>query len=360
MNELHWQNAELVWLYGAIAVLAIGVVLHFQWKSAVTRRLGDVELIRRLMRDLSPTAQWVRWIVIIAAAALMITALLRPQYGTRESQLANRGVDIVFALDMSKSMMVRDVAPNRLKAAVAELEALLAKLTGGRVALVPFAGSAFTQTPLTTDLDAVRSYLNDLRVEDMPIGGTQVGIAIRHAMRVFEPQKSEQGDPDTADLEQPAASHFKAIVLITDGENHDESALTMAKLAGEKQIRIYTVGIGSQASAAKIPVISAEGERMGWVYDKDGSPIFSELNTTLLNDLADATQGKAFVYGRDDVTAGLAAELDALEKQEYEHHYENLREDRFQFMLIPALLLLIAESLITDRRRRRRRGGALR
>ena len=355
MSELHWENAEQVWLYGIIVVVIIGIALHFHWKSAVMSRLGDLPLLKRLTDDVSKTAQWIRWIFITLAVTLIVTSLLRPQYGTKESQLANRGIDVVFVVDMSKSMMVRDVAPNRLKASVAELEALLGKMHGGRVALVPFAGTAFTQTPLTTDLDAVRAYLGDLKVEDMPIGGTRIGLAIKHAMGVFEAQEQDSKDPDLEGLEQPSSSHFKAIVLITDGEDHDEGAIAAAQLAAGKNIRIFTVGIGSQSSASKIPVISAEGERLGWVYDKDGTPLFSELNTTLLSDVAGHTNGAHFLYGRDDVTTGLAQALDGLEKQEYEHHYENLREDRFQFVLIPALLFLLAEALISDRRRRRRR-----
>jgi Ca-activated chloride channel family protein len=355
MSKLHWENAELVWLFALVFIVFVGVVLHFHWKGAVMRRLGDLPLLGRLTEDVSKTAQWIRWIFIVVAVALLVTSLLRPQYGTRESQLANRGIDVIFALDLSKSMMVRDVAPNRLKASVAEFEALLDKMTGGRVALVPFAGTAFTQTPLTTDFDAIRSYLGDLRVEDMPVGGTKIGLAIKHSIGVFESKDLDSNDPSLEGLEQPSSSHFKAIVLISDGEDHDEGAIAAAQLAAGKNIHIYTVGIGSRSSASKIPVISAEGERLGWVYDKEGAPIFSELNTTLLRDVAGRTDGASFVYGHDDVTSGLAQALDGLEKQEYMHHYENLREDRFQFVLIPALLLLLAEALISDRRRRRRR-----
>ncbi len=350
-QELNWADPGLAWLYVAVAVLALGVVLHFQWKSAIMRRLGDLPLIRRMTSNVSTSAQWVRWVLVLLAVTLVVTALLRPQYGTREAQLQNRGIDVVIALDMSKSMLVKDVAPNRMKAAIVELNDVVDRLSGGRVALVPFAGTAFTQTPLTTDFDAVRSYLDQLRVEDMPIGGTRVGVAIRHAVSVFQEanKEVEEDDPD-ADLEQPAASHFKAIILVSDGEDHDEDALAAAKLAAQDNIRIYTVGIGSRNSGARIPVVSSEGDRVGWVSDEESKPLFSDLNVGLLKDVAGAANGATFVYGQDDVAGGLASALDGLEKQEYEHHYENLQEDRFQFVLVPALLLLFAEAMLTDRR----------
>ena len=355
-QELTWAGLDLAWVLGLVAAVGVGILLHFQWKKGVIRRLGDHRLIKRMIEDTSFAAQATKWVLLFLGIGLVATSILRPQYGTREAELQNRGIDIVIALDLSKSMMVRDVAPNRLKAAIVEINEVLERLSGGRVALVPFAGTAFTQTPLTTDLSAVRSYLEELRVEDMPIGGTRIGLALKHAMGVFEEAGRELDDSDLdADLAAPQASHFKAIILVTDGEDHDEDAMAIAQAAAKQNVRIYTVGIGSERSGARIPQISGEGDRVGWVADDGGKPLFSYLNTTLLRDLADAAGGTSFVYGKDDVASGLSAGLDTLEKQEYTHHYENLKEDRFQFLLVPAFVLLLLETLIADRRRRRRK-----
>jgi len=354
-QELHWEGLQWWWLLLALLPIALGIIGHFYWKGVVIRRLGDASLIQRMLQNVSTGAQWIRWLMIFAAIALIIGAALRPQYGTREAELANRGIDIVIVMDLSKSMLVKDVAPDRLRASVGELNAVMDKLTGGRIALVPFAGVAFTQTPLTTDFDAVRSYMSDLRVEDMPVGGTKIGVAIQHALKVFPEEEEESDDPDLMDLEQPAPSHNKAIILVTDGDDHDEDAIAAAQAAHARNVRIYTVGIGSQSSTAKIPVVTEEGSRVGWVNNKDGAPVFSDLNIDLLRDIASSSDGDSFVYGRDDVASSVSAALDSLEKAEYVHHYRNLREDRYQFLLIPALLLLIGETLIRDRRRRRRR-----
>jgi Ca-activated chloride channel family protein len=363
-QQLTWAATDQLWMLGLLALAALGVGLHFRWKSGVMRRLGDLPLIQQMISGVSFNAQRVRWILMLLALGMIIAALLRPQYGTREAQLQNRGVDVVIALDLSKSMMVRDVAPNRLKAAIAEVNQVLDGIGGGRVALVPFAGTAYTQTPLTTDLDAVRSYLDELRVEDMPIGGTRLGVAIRHALGVFEDaagdsdeaDKEDEEDPDLADLEQPQASYYRALILVTDGEDHDDDALEAARAAAGDNVRIYTVGIGSRSSSSRIPVVSSEGDRVGWVNNQDAQPVFSDLNIPLLKDIAGAADGAAFIYGQDDVAGGLANALDGLEKQEYEHHYDNLNEDRFQFVLFPALLLLLLEALLSDRRRKKRRG----
>jgi len=238
-----------------------------------------------------------------------------------------------------------------------ELNTILDSLSGGRVALVPFAGTAVTQTPLTTDFDAVRDYLAKLRVEDMPIGGTKIGEALAHSIKLFgqAQEDADDEDPDLEGLEQPDPSHYKAIILVTDGENHDDKALEAAKLAKAKNIRIYTIGIGSQNSTARIPQVGEDGERVGWVADETNKPVFSDLNVGLLKDLADTTGGVSVLYGRDNVTDSLVASLDSLEKKEYEHQYESLSEDRFQFVLVPALLLLVLETLILDRRRRKKR-----
>lgn len=365
---IDWADPGKAWLFALIGLVVLGVVAHLLWRSRLLTRFGDLPLIRRMTADVSTTAQVVRWVLLIVSVAAIATALLRPRYGTREAQLRNRGIDVVIVLDMSKSMMVRDVAPYRLQAAVGEIDALLDQLTGGRVALVPFAGTAFTQTPLTTDFEAVRSYLSELRVEHMPIGGTKIGEALVHAIRLLEPDAAlagkdpdgDGGEPAEDDDEAPEASHFKAIVLVTDGDNQDELAEKAALRAKERNIRIFCVGLGSQSSAARIPIIDDEGDRVGWATDGQDKPRFSDLNVALLRTLANTTDGEALVYGEDNVAVRLAKGIDALEKAEYEHYHDDLKEDRFQFLLVPAFLLLIFETLIMDRRRRRRRLGARR
>ena len=354
-QQLGWASLEYAWVFVAVAVVMGLSLYQFYWKGKVMARLGDLPLIKRMASNTSPTLQWVKWGLTVVSLALVATSLLRPQYGTREAELRNRGIDVAIVLDMSKSMLVRDVAPNRLKAAVVELHDVLDNLSGGRVALVPFAGTAFTQTPLTTDLDAVREYLDALRVEDMPLGGTRIGLALEHAIALFQTDEETEDDPAFDGLAQPDSSHFKAIILVTDGDNHDEEARKAAEKAARNNIRIYTVGIGSQNSSARIPQVSDDGEQVGWAADAENKPIFSDLNVSLLGGLSTATEGLSVVYGRDDVAGSLITALDSLEKREYEHHYENLKEDRFQFVLVPAFIFLLFEALLSDRRWRRRR-----
>lgn len=353
-QELGWAASEHAWVFAVIAGL-VGVSLYrFYWRGQVMQRLGDLPLIRQMTANTSLSMQWLKWVLTVFAITLVGVSLLRPQYGTREAEIRNRGIDVAIVLDLSKSMLVRDVAPNRLKAAIVELHDILDNLSGGRAALVPFAGTAFTQTALTTDLDAVREYLDALKVEDMPLGGTRIGLALDHAISLFSAESEDEDDPAFEGLAQPDSSHFKAIILVTDGDNHDEEAVRAAEKAAQNNIRIYTVGIGSQNSSARIPQVTDEGEQVGWAADQENKPIFSDLNVALLDTVSGSTGGLSVVYGRDDVAGSLMQALDALEKREYEHHYDNLKEDRFQLLLIPALLFLVIEALLSDRRWRRR------
>lgn len=373
-QELNWAAPEVAWWFFAVLGLVLLILLHFQWKAWVSRRLGDRPLIKRMTSGVSRFAQVVRWVMVTLAITLLITALVRPKYGTREAALENRGIDVVIALDMSKSMKVGDVLPDRLQASIVELEEVLNELHGGRVALVPFAGTAFTQTALTTDFDSVREYLASLRIEDMPLGGTRIGTALEHSLALFEKadqraaeaqkkaerkrerkrDKGEDEEPEV-EIEQPVGSHFKAIILVTDGDDQDNNALEVAQKAYKKNVRIFTIGVGAAGSTSPIPIITDDGKHRGYQQDKDGKLLFSDLNMDLLHAIANATDGKAFQYHEKGVATQLASELDKLEKKEYEHSVEALKEDRFQLVLIPALLLLLGEMWISDRRRRRRK-----
>ncbi len=359
-TELTWSDGHLWWLLlGSLGVLAL-VLLHMRLRSQLISRLGQAAFIQRMTASTSVAKQWLKWALVVLGILLIATGALRPQHGTREAELKNRGIDIVLAVDLSKSMMVQDVAPNRLRAAATEIQKVLDSLPGGRVALVPFAGTAFTQCALTTDFSAISGYLSELRVEDMPVGGTRIGVALRHALDLFETKLTaeDEKDEDLEGLEQIEPSHYKAIILVTDGEDHDADALAAAQLAHSRNIRIYTIGIGSQNSGAPIPQISEDGTRVGWVANEKNQKVFSDLNVALLRDIADATSGVATVYGQDDVAGTITASLDTLEKQEYERQFQDLKEDRFQFVLIPAFLLLVLETLLTDRKRTTRRSLA--
>ncbi len=364
MNDLVWGDLEAAnWWFAVLAVLLAHIGLAL-WRRGRMAELDARGPLASLVQTSSRGVRVLRVTLHVLAFSLLVVALMRPQQGTRTSTLGSMGIDIAIALDASKSMKVPDVVPDRLEASKLDLGKVLDGVDGGRVSLVPFAGLAFVQTPLTHDTQVIRTYLADLRVEDMPRGGTAVGRAILEALRTLVPPEALLGTAaETAETEREVSrapegvapfegSKHKAIVLITDGEDHEGDPIAAAELAASLGVRIYTVGVGTP-QGRPVPVINEEGQVVGTLKGSDGkTPLFSELNEDLLRQIARVTQGAYFPLGPQGLGDGLTAALDALEKREYESTFSHLRDDRFQLALLPALLLLLLEAWLAGRPRR--------
>ena len=372
MNELVWGDPGAA-RWGALVVLLLfGFISLGLWRRKRLEELSTMGPLPGLLDTPGKGRLFWRALLVLGAGLLIVMALMRPQQGTRATELKNLGIDIAVVVDASKSMKVADVVPDRLQAAKLEIHKLLEGMNGGRVGLVPFAGLAFIQTPLTSDFDVIGTYLDDLRVEDMPRGGTAIGRALIEAIRSLVPPEQLEGtlaetsqtegqdkagerDSDAAEF---TGSKFKAIVLFTDGEGHEGDPLAVAELAAKLGIRIFTVGVGT-AQGRPVPLINDEGQVMGTMKAADGvTPMFSELNETLLREIAVKTGGDYFQLGPAGGLQRLRKSIDTLEKQEYEATFKHLRDDRYQLALIPALLLLVFEALLSGRRRRRGKEGA--
>ncbi|MCB9738348.1 MAG: VWA domain-containing protein [Deltaproteobacteria bacterium] len=351
MDALTFGNPELAWLaLVALAVTAWGV-LRVRRADKALARLGTGKVVHRLVASRSPGRALARELLIGVALLLLVGAATRPRYGLRETEVSNAGIDIVFAVDASKSMLVRDIVPNRLQGTSLEISGLLERLAGGRVALVPFAGIPFVQCPLTTDHEVIRTYLAELRTEDMPVGGTNLGRAIAVASDVLTgSEQNEQAKLQGNLVPQFKGSKHKAIVIFSDGEAHEGDAVEAAKKAAAKGIRVFTVGVGS-SFGDPVPIVAADGSVTGTLKDNDGNPIFSKLDLDLLASVADASGGKSFHYANKTVVPELFAALDALEKAEYRERFKMLGEDRYQWLLGPALLLLLIALSLSERRR---------
>jgi len=370
MNDLVWGDPEAA-RWGAIVVaLLFGFLWLGMWRRGRLAALAAAGPLPRLLDRPGGGRLALRAGLVLGASLLIVMALMRPQQGTRATELKNLGIDIALVVDASKSMKVTDVVPDRLEAAKLEIHTLLNGLHGGRVGLVPFAGLAFIQTPLTSDFDVIGTYLDDLQVEDMPRGGTAIGRALVEAIRSLVPADqlegtlAESSDGDAlqaaaADLDTEAAvftgSKYKAIILLTDGEGHEGDPHVVADLAAKLGIRLFTVGVGT-AQGRPVPLINDEGQVLGTMKGPDGvTPMFSELNERLLREIAVKTGGEYFQLGPAGGLKRLRKAIDALEKQEYEATFKHLRDDRFQLAIIPAILLLLLEAMLSGRRRRRRR-----
>lgn len=346
---------DLWWWLWLLPVAAAGLWVYASVRhKALVEKVGRHPLVRRLLASYNPEARLLKQLLVGLALCLMVFAALRPQFGVKPRTLKRSGMDIAVAFDISKSMLARDVAPSRLVAARTQLLALIEQLTGDRVALVPFAGVAFTQSPLTHDDGAIRLYMNALDPQQMPVGGTHLAAAIRESLRLLT---------SVEDKADEGGQRSRVILLITDGEDVaselGEDAKAAAKEAAEKGVKIFAVAVGTKLGEP-IPIVKADGTHAGYQKDSFGKPIYSQLNLGLLEQLADLADPEAVEAARvfhfdggAPVAESLVKALGGLQRAAMESSLRQAYGEKFQYVLGPALLLLIAEMLIRERRRRR-------
>lgn len=326
------------YLAGACVALALAVWELARQKRARTRLAGTEELRRRIVTGLSPGLRTLRAVLFAFGLLFAAAALLRPQLGQREVAVKRRGIDLVVAVDASHSMQARDVLPSRLARAKLELSALIDRLAGDRIGLVAFAGEAFVQCPLTHDYAAAKLFLRAIDPEAMPSQGTAIARALETAAAMFE--AAEDG------------ARSRAILLLTDGEDHSGRLDAAVRSLAEKGIRVYALGLGTGAGAP-IPILDAEGNVVAYRKDRAGRTVISRLEEDQLRRIAKATGGRYLAArGSDLGMAEIHAELDRLEKTEREGHLALRWEEAYHFLLGPALVLLFAAALLPERRAR--------
>jgi Ca-activated chloride channel family protein len=308
-------------------------------------RFVEVQNWPLLNSEISAGWRSVRGWLVLAALSFGILAAARPAWGTRERLVTESGIDLIVALDVSQSMLAvdrpqqdgqYDAGATRLAAAKSRLRQVAASLGGHRVALVPFAGDAFLQCPLTTDKGIFLDVLNASAPDSVGLVGTDIGRAIAVAREAFA----------------GGGTGSRVLLLVTDGEDHGGGAVEQARAAAREGVRIYALGIGSEKGG---PIILPDGRIKN---DAQGFPIVSRLDTQMLEQLASETGGTAYVSesGAGLDVRPLIAQLDALERGEYSEETRVVREERFQIPLALAVMCLLAEGFISDRKRRARVG----
>lgn len=332
---MQFGDLQYLYLLLLLPVFWLFYYVVFATKRKILAKFGHPQLMEKLRASVDTGKQkWKAALLILALCFLMI-ALARPQIGTKLELAKMEGIDILIAIDTSASMLAEDLKPNRLIAAKLAVSDLLDRLSGDRVGLVAFAGMGFVQCPLTSDYRAARMFLDtQVDLDAIPQPGTAIGEAIRLATKSFVDRESKN----------------RVLILLTDGEDDDSKPIEAAKNAAKEGIRVYTIGIGS-ISGEPIPVFDGN-RQIGYKKDRRGEIVLSKLDENTLREIATITDGK---YYRA-TTSG--SELDAilkdiseLEKGEYESRFYIDYEERFQYLLIPALILLITELLIGDRKK---------
>ena len=325
-----FANIELLWLLATIPVFAVAYWAYTRHKRRQLEAFGDAELMEQLMPNANRIRPTVKFSIVMVALALLIVAAARPQFGQSERTEKRQGIEAIVALDISNSMLAEDVAPNRLDRAKQMLSKLMDNMVNDKVGLVVFAGDAFVQLPITCDYVSAKMFLNSIQPNLIKTQGTAIGAALSTSIRCFG-QKSDAS---------------RAIILITDGENHEDDAVAVAKRAKEEGIQILVVGIG-KPEGSPIPMPGTNN----FIKDRQGNVVVSKLNEDMCREIAQAGGG---IYVRCDntntATKAIQKELDKLATQEIETQVFTDYNEQFQSFALIALLLLVIDFFIFNRK----------
>ena len=325
---LNFAQAQYLLLLLLIPVFFIVQAVILKLRRRRLRKFGDEALVSRLMPSYSNGKVWVRIVLFSIGFFFFVIGLSRPQIGAKLKEHETKGAETMIVLDVSNSMLAEDYSPNRLERAKLAISRIVDKLRDDRIGLILFAGDSFVQLPITTDYVSAKMFLNSISTDSVPVQGTAIGDAINTAMRSFSVQSEKS----------------RAIIVITDGENHEDDPIAAAEQAAELGVRVYTIGVGSP-EGKPIPM---DGELL---KDKNGEIVVTRLDEKVLQDVAQAGNG---VYVRAGNTEfGLNPIIDNIRKFEDERYSSVVFEEydeQFMYFLGIALFFFVLEMLIGDRR----------
>jgi Ca-activated chloride channel family protein len=328
---INFAQAQFLALLLLIPFLFLIQALVLKLRSHRIRKFGDENLVRQLMPSYSRSKVWVRLTFFALGFLFFVIGLSRPQIGAKIKEHETKGAEIMIALDVSNSMLAEDYSPNRLERAKLAITRLVDKLRDDRIGLIVFAGNSFVQLPITTDYVSAKMFLNSISTDSVPIQGTAIGEAINTAIRSFSAQSEKS----------------RAVIVITDGENHEDDPVAAAKQAAEMGIRVFAIGVGSP-EGKPIPM---DGELL---KDKEGNIVVTRLDEAVLQEVASAGNGAYVRAGNSEF--GLNPIIDDIRKMEDEKYnsivFEEFDEQFMYFMAI-ALFFFVLEMLIGDRRSKR-------
>jgi Ca-activated chloride channel family protein len=318
---------------------AFALALFYLWalkrRSSLLGRFADKRLVAEIAPSMSTALKAVRMAMVALSFLLCVTALARPQWGFIWQEVKHTGIDMMIAIDVSKSMLATDVKPDRLERSKFAVKDLVKKLSGDRVGLIAFSGTAFLQCPLTIDYNGFLLALDDLTTATIPRPGTAITAAIREAINVLK-------GPDTK---------YKVLVIITDGEDLEGDALKAAKDAADLGIKIYCIGVGT-TEGELIPAVGRDGAR-GYLADKRGNVVKTKLNEDILKQVAISTGGSYVraTQGEFGLVLLYDKSISKLEKRDIDAKMRKQYQERYQYFLALALILLFLEPLIPERKR---------
>ena len=327
-----FAQIDYFYLLALIPVFTALVIWLFVWRKKALQRYGQLSVISRLLPDKSNSKLILKFVLMMVTWGLLVFVAAGPQTGSKLEKIQRKGIDLIIALDVSNSMLSQDIKPNRLARARQSISRLIDKLEGDRIGIIVFAGKAYTQLPITTDYAAAKMFVVTINPGMIPTQGTAIGDAVDLALNTFGESKKN-----------------KALIIISDGEDHEGNVLEQAELAAAKGITIYTIGMGLP-EGGPIPVYNGD-VLVGFKKDKEGNAIVSKLDETLLQRIA--TIGKGMYIRATNSETGLNRifdDINEIQKSEIESKQFADYENQFQYFLAIALFLMILDLFIFEKK----------
>lgn len=329
-----FAHPELLYLLLVIPLLIVFYIVMVNKKKKAIAEFGNPELLKPLMPLVSFKRGAWKFVMILIALMFVIIGVAGPQFGSKLQQIKKQGVELIVVLDVSNSMLAQDIKPNRLEKAKMAISRMVEKLSDDKVGMIVFAGNAYVQLPITTDYSSAKLFLSNINTDIVPVQGTAIGAAIDLAAKSFTPETETS----------------KAIIVITDGENHQDDAVAAARFAHEKGITIHTIGMGLEQGAP----IPEKGNPGQFMKDGSGNVVVSKLDEQTLQEIAKAGEGMYVRASNTDV--GLSRLLDEVGKMEKSILEEKVYTDyaeKYQYFILIGLFFIFLEFMILGRRNKR-------
>jgi Ca-activated chloride channel family protein len=364
MNFIKFGHPQYLYFLWVTPLFILLYIYVYKQKRKASERFSDFRLFQQLASSVNFRRQKIKSLMVIFSYIFLAMALTRPQFGSRLALVEKRGLDIMVALDISLSMQAEDVKPSRFQKAKHEIQTLIDKLDGDRVGLIIFAGDSFVQCPLTNDYDVAKMLLDVppepeyLLQKELIHPGTDIGRAIRFGVRLFQQGEAKGKATKSHEVIRKVTSErseykYKVLVLVTDGENLVPSSgpLEATQEAAKLGIHVYALGVGVPGQGTPIPLHDPDGKFIEYKKDRTGELVLTQLNDTLLRKISALSGGRYYLASAKGAEVDdLYKDISSLERKELEKSQFTQYEERFQYFLLGALILLTVELILSERK----------
>ena len=327
------ENPKYFYLLALIPILVVLFLFNLVWKRKKQAQFSDLELFKKLSPEKSTFKPVLKIVVLSLAFACLVIALVNPKMGTKMETVKRQGIDIVFALDISKSMLAEDIAPNRLEKTKQLVSQIINELGNDRVGIVGYAGTAYPVLPMTTDYGIAKMYLQSMNTDMVSSQGTAINDALKLSVDYFDIKETS-----------------KLIILVSDGEDHGVGADEAIAMAKDKNVRIFSIGMGTE-KGAMIPIKDNRGNIISYKKDQNGDNVITKMYPETLKSISDKTKAK-YINGSNtkEVVEAVKSQLDKIEKTEFESQQIADFESQYQWFLGLGFLLLLVDIFLLEKK----------